>query len=56
MSKGSYPGWGIYVPSTGTAYSTAGGLLVYAPPDPLSGWTTYGSSRLTIDNSGWYCS
>jgi hypothetical protein len=50
------PGWGIYVPSTGTAYSIAGGLLVYDPPDPLSGWTTYVSSRLTINSSGWYCS
>lgn len=50
------PGWGIYVPSTGTAYSIVGGLLVYDPPDPLSGWTTYVSSRLTINSSGWYCS
>lgn len=49
------PGWGVYVSRTGTAYTTAGGLLTYAPPIP-PGWQQYYSSQLTIRSSGWSCS
>jgi hypothetical protein len=49
------PGWGVYVSRTGTAYSNAGGLLVYAPP-PVPGTQVYVSSRITIRSSGWSCS
>lgn len=49
------PGWGVYVSRAGAAYTTAGGLLTYAPP-LTPGWQQYYSSRLTIRSSGWYCS
>lgn len=49
------PSWGVYVSRSGTAYSSAGGLLIYTPPVP-PGWQQYYSSQLTIRSSGWYCS
>jgi hypothetical protein len=46
------PSWGTR--TSGTAYTIAGGNLVY---NPIPGYyqTIYVSSRLTINTSGWYC-
>lgn len=45
------PGWGVYVPRSGTAYSTAGGMFVY-----LGVMQAYISIKITIRSSGWSCS
>lgn len=45
------PGWGVYVPQSGTAYSTAGGMFVY-----LGVMQAYISVRITIRSTGWSCS
>lgn len=45
------PGWGVYVPQSGTAYSTAGGMFVY-----LGVMQAYISIRITIRSTGWTCS
>lgn len=50
-----YPGWGVYVSRTKTAYSIVGGMLTYTPIVGV-GWSYYISNRLTIKSSGWYCS
>jgi hypothetical protein len=49
------PAWGVYVSSSGTAFTTAGGLLIYQPPPPLPGVQNYVSTRLTINSTGWSC-
>ncbi len=45
------PGWGVNVPRTGTAYSTAGGMFIY-----LGVMQAYISIRITISRTGWSCS
>lgn len=50
------PSYGTYVPQSGTAFANASGMVVYAPPPPLSGSNTVYATHFTANGGGWWCS